>query len=506
MRVTRNLLMTVQTYKDALAALNSLQSNHATITAIRMKNDKRNPMALLDMKEWCRRIGYNEDDLNRLNMIHITGTKGKGSTAAFTSNILYQYNDNLKKIGLYTSPHLKTVRERIRINGLPISEELFTKYFFQVWNKLDSTQSNLSEFPHLTNGVKPAYFKFLTLLSFHVFLMENCNCCVYEVGIGGELDSTNVVNKPLSCGVSLIGIDHTAILGNTIEEITWNKSGIFKPGSSAFSVENQLPSAKKVLQDRANERKTDLTYIPDYNNLKKIKLGISGDFQISNASLAVALASSSLNKLNIHNDIISLNDPTTKLPSKFIRGLQDTTWNGRCQTLIQGNKTWYLDGAHTKDSMIAASTWLRDTMKNNNNTPNSKRILLFNQQTRDANALIDHLYDVIKSDIHFDEVIFSTNVTWKSGYSDDLLSLNNSSTIIDKLEVQKALAEHWKTLIKIDTKTTQKTKIHVTHSIQEACDIVDEISQETPVSIFATGSLHLVGGLLVVLEDNKDTN
>ncbi|CCH59224.1 hypothetical protein TBLA_0B03850 [Henningerozyma blattae CBS 6284] len=502
MRISLKLAMQPRTYQDALAALNSLQTNYAAIKAVKDSGNKNNQMALLDMKEWPRRIGYSVSDFNRLNVVHITGTKGKGSTAAFTSSILGQYKDQLPKVGLYTSPHLKSVRERIRINGSPISEELFTKYFFQVWNRLDDSTSTLNEFPHMLPGTKPAYFKFLTLLSFHVFMQENCNCCIYEVGVGGELDSTNIIEKPVACGISLIGIDHTFILGNTIEEISWNKGGILKPSVPGFTVENQSPESIKVLKERAAEKNTTIDQIPNFNIIKKIKLGIAGDFQLSNASLATALASQALNSLKIIDNPIDYKDSNAELPNKFLIGLENTNWPGRCQTLLEGNKKWYIDGAHTKDSMVAASTWFKKTILNEPILKDSKKILLFNQQSRDANALIDHLIETITPDIHFDDVIFTTNVTWKSGnYSADLVSLNTSKESVDKLEVQKSLAKHWKNLS--PSTNTNSTNIHVTHSIQDAYEIIEKLSSK-PVSIFVTGSLHLAGGLLVVLEDSPN--
>lgn len=96
-----------------------------------------NEVALPEMRSWLSRIGYSPKDLNQLNFVHIAGTKGKGSTSAFTSSILEQYAKQRTipgKVGLYTSPHLRSVRERIRIDHKPISEELFARYFFEVWD------------------------------------------------------------------------------------------------------------------------------------------------------------------------------------------------------------------------------------------------------------------------------------------------------------------------------------------------------------------------------------
>ena len=481
--------MVGKTYHDAVTALNSLQSNYANIMAIRQTGDRKNIMTLLEMHEWSRRIGYAASDFNKLNIVHITGTKGKGSTAAFTSSILGQYKEKLPRIGLYTSPHLRSVRERIRINGEPISEKKFAKYFFEVWDRLDKTTSPLDKFPHMVPGSKPGYFKFLTLLSFHTFIQEGCKSCVYEVGVGGELDSTNIIQKPTVCGVTLLGIDHTFMLGDTIEEIAWNKGGIFKPETPAFTVEKQPSKGLIVLKERAAERKTTLTEVSVFKQLQNVKLGIAGEFQKSNASLAIILASEVLYSSNILKEKIGCNSDAP-IPEKFIIGLQSTNWEGRCQVLERGKNVWYIDGAHTKDSMVAASTWFRDTVC----LSKKKKILLFNQQSRDANALVNNLHLAVSPDVTFDDVIFTTNITWKSGsYSADLVSMNTSQEDVEKLKVQDSLAKNWS---KIDNNCA---RTHVTTNIEEANELIEMLYDE-PVDIFVTGSLHLVGGLLVVFD------
>ncbi|KAG7773421.1 hypothetical protein KL930_004536 [Ogataea haglerorum] len=253
--------MIKRTYKDAINALNSLQSNAATIEAARRAAGANNSRLIPEMLEWTRRIGYKPEDLDRLNVIHVTGTKGKGSTCAFATSILLQYRSpvqvpgaKITKIGLYTSPHLKSVRERLMINGKPISEALFTKYFFDVWDRLSASASDPEQFPEMGPGVKPAYFRFLTLLSFHAFSSEKVDTAVYEVGVGGEYDSTNIFVRPTACGISSLGIDHTAVLGDTLEKIAWNKAGIFKQGAACFTVE-QPEAALRVIRERAAEKR-----------------------------------------------------------------------------------------------------------------------------------------------------------------------------------------------------------------------------------------------------------
>lgn len=433
-----------------------------------------------EMHEWTRRIGYVATDFDRLNVIHVTGTKGKGSTCAFTQSILSQYSTQIRNIGLYTSPHLKSVRERIRINGQPIAEEKFTKYFFEVWDKLDNTESDAAVFPHMDKGMKPAYFKYLTLLSFHVFMKEGVDTAIYEVGVGGEYDSTNIVQHPTVTGVSALGIDHTFMLGNTIEEIAWNKGGIYKSGTKAFTVPQPEP-ALKVLRERASEKGEELEIINE-NVAEGYELGISGDFQRQNAALAISLANEHLLKLGITPD-----------DAKLRKGLKETEWPGRCQIIKDGSITWFIDGAHTNESIDASSKWFKQQIS----TSNRRRVLLFNQQTRDASALVARLYGGVST--HFQDVVFTTNVTWSSGsYSADLVSMNTSKEAVDKLEIQNELAEKWGEL-------DSRSKRHVLGDIESSVKLIRELSKSEEVDVFVCGSLHLVGGFLVVL-DGQDTS
>uniref|UniRef100_A0A493TDA4 Folylpolyglutamate synthase n=1 Tax=Anas platyrhynchos platyrhynchos TaxID=8840 RepID=A0A493TDA4_ANAPP len=228
--------------QDAIRTLNSLQTNASFLEQLR--RERPDPRAQLEaMRGFLERSGLQVEDLDGLNIIHVTGTKGKGSACAFTERILRGYG---LKTGFYSSPHLVQVRERIRINGQPLSKELFSKYFWLVYNRLEETKVGASR------GSMPAYFRFLTIMAFHVFLQEKVDLAVLEVGIGGAYDCTNIIRTPVVCGVSSLGIDHTSILGDTVEKIAWQKGGIFKPGVPAFTVP-QPERPLEVLRDRARE-------------------------------------------------------------------------------------------------------------------------------------------------------------------------------------------------------------------------------------------------------------
>ncbi|AGO11382.1 AaceriACR134Wp [[Ashbya] aceris (nom. inval.)] len=474
-------------YQEAIGCLNGLQSNYANVMAVRASGERRNMMNLWEMEEWSRRLGYGPGALDRLNVIHITGTKGKGSTAAFVQGIVGRYSA-AGRVGLYTSPHLRSVRERIRIDGEPVSEEQFSRGFFEVWDRLEATRSDESRFPHMGAGAKPGYFKFLTLLSFHMFLEAGCETCIYEVGVGGAFDSTNIVRRPSVCGVTALGIDHTFMLGDTIEEIAWNKGGIFKTGARALTVAGQPAEGLAVLRERAAEVGAELEEVPVLTALRDVKLGIAGDFQAANASLAVGLAAEHLRRRGADCGLDALT-ADTPLPREFVEGLESTRWEGRCQTIEDGTVTWYVDGAHTKESIVAASTWFTQAA-----VPGRQKVLLFNQQTRDAGALLRHLHAVTGPVLTFNHCLFTTNVTWKSGtYSADLVSHNTSKEEVSKLEVQRALQETWSSMTGNSSGNTA-----VYSDIESAVAAIKAIQE--PADVFVTGSLHLVGGLLVVLD------
>ncbi len=283
-----------------------------------------------------------QSDLSKLNIVHVAGTKGKGSTCAYVDSILSQYQKSHgvpSKIGLFVSPHLIAVRERIRVNSSPISKSQFAKYFFEVWDALGDLE-------------KPVYFRYLTLMSYHVFIREGVDAAVYEVGIGGEYDSTNIVESPAVTGISSLGIDHTYSLGETIEEIAWHKAGIQKGGCPSYTVV-QPAAALKVVKDRAQERNVKyLKVVGEDERLKGVNIHPNASFQKLNASLAVALAETLLTKL-----VPTFQRDSDVLSEEFRQGLEKVVWRGRCEKKNEGNVTWYLDGAHTADSILVASEW-----------------------------------------------------------------------------------------------------------------------------------------------------
>ena len=221
------------------------------------------------------------------------------------------------------------------MNNEPLSEALFAKYFFETWDRLEDTARRKGLPTDVT--AKPVYFRFLTLMAFHTFLSEGVDTAIIECGIGGEYDSTNIIERPTVTGITSLGIDHTAMLGNTIEEIAWHKAGIMKSGALAFT-SPQPASALEVLHRRAAEKGVALQVVDNDRDLDKIKLGLAADFQKTNASLAVKIAHAHLASFD------NSRTPLLSLPQPFIEGLEKVRWPGRCDIRREDNVAWHIDG------------------------------------------------------------------------------------------------------------------------------------------------------------------
>ncbi|KAL5137929.1 Folylpolyglutamate synthase [Glycine soja] len=335
-----------------------------------------------------------EEDINRLNIIHVAGTKGKGSTCIFCEAILRECGF---RTGVFTSPHLIDVRERFRIDGIDISEGKFLQYFWDCWNRLEENTTEQLSMPPL--------FLFLTILAFKIFISEQVDAAIIEVGLGGKEDSTNVIKEPTVCGITSLGMDHTEILGDTIGQIASHKAGIFKPKVPAFTVP-QPPEAMDVILERAKELMSgegmaieqngesgvafallvctltkdnvplEVTEPFDCKQIKGLELGLSGDHQFYNAALAVSLSRCWLQRTGNWGEKYQ-ND--SNLPHEFIRGLSTAYFSGRAQIVYDsypnsdgseifsknygGELIFYLDGAHSPESMEACAKWFSNAVR-----------------------------------------------------------------------------------------------------------------------------------------------
>ena len=382
------------------------------------------------------------------------------------------------------------MRERIQINGEPLSEDAFARYFFETWDRLERTAQERGEPTGIT--AKPVYFRYLTLMAFHTYMSEGVDTAIIECGIGGEYDSTNILVSPIVTGITSLGIDHTDMLGNTIEEIAWQKGGVMKVSAPCFTVP-QPSTALAVLQKRSTEIPTRLEVIDRNPELDNIKLGLAADFQYINASLAVAIASA-------HLSAIGHTISPSPLPAEFTRGLEEVRWPGRCEIRHENHISWHIDAGHTLESIHLAGTWFASQIPTSaSKSKKPTRILLFNQQTRDANALARALHATIAKALHsespFTHAVFCTNTTFReTGFGPDLRSMNTDSEAVAGLQVQKGLASAWK---EIDAATVVAVKSTVEDAVTWCRGVAGDAGEETMVLV--TGSVHLVGGFLEVL-------
>ena len=208
-------------------------------------------LGLERIRELLDRLGRPQD---RLKFVHVAGTNGKGSTCAFTASILAEAGF---KTGLFTSPYVETFHERIRVNGCNISDEDLTAATLRVRECAEAMEAEGSE--------HPTEFELMTAVALVHFAHVGCDIVVLEVGLGGRLDSTNVIAAPEVAAIVSIALDHTNLLGNTLAEIAHEKAGIVKEGSTVVSWP-QEPSAMEVVEDAAR-RVGDKLVVPDFSML-----------------------------------------------------------------------------------------------------------------------------------------------------------------------------------------------------------------------------------------------
>ena len=208
-------------------------------------------LGLERIRELLDRLGRPQD---RLKFVHVAGTNGKGSTCAFTASILAEAGF---KTGLFTSPYVETFHERIRVNGLNISDEDLTAATLRVRECAEAMEAE--------GGEHPTEFELMTAVALVHFAHVGCDIVVLEVGLGGRLDSTNVIAAPEVAAIVSIALDHTNLLGNTLAEIAHEKAGIVKEGSTVVSWP-QEPSAMEVVED-AVRRVGDKLVVPDFSRL-----------------------------------------------------------------------------------------------------------------------------------------------------------------------------------------------------------------------------------------------
>lgn len=379
------------------------------------------------------------------NVIHVAGTNGKGSVCAFLNGILKEAG---YKVGMFTSPHLVSMTERFRVNGISVSEEKFTQAFEKVKEAVEEGVLT-GAFAH------PTFFEFLVGMAHVIFMDEQVDYIILETGLGGRLDATNLIEHPLLCIITSIGYDHTEFLGETLEEIAMEKAGIIKKGVPVVFDGNQ-EVVNKVLYGKAedldakiyeismknckilNLGKKNIDFFLESEYYKKVRINLvsSARYQVMNAALAVTAARTIL-KDKASEQILT-------------EGIKKVQWPGRMEWV---EDDFLIDGAHNDAGMKQALATIESLCE--------KKILIYT-------AVADKNYEQMISML--------SKCQWQC-------------VIVTQLDNPRAAkASDLKQIFEGCT----KVPVYEESTVEKAIATARNLKKEDEM-IFATGSLYLIG-------------
>ena len=347
-------------------------------------------LGLDNMSKLLELLGNPQD---KLNIIHVAGTNGKGSTCSFITSILKEAG---YKVGLYTSPYLETFTERIRINGENIPEEDVARIVTLIREKIDQMVSEGYSYP--------TEFEIVTTMAFYYYCEQNVDFVALEVGLGGRYDATNIIKKSDVSVITSISLDHVGILGDTVAKIAYEKGGIIKENGVAL-VYDQSDEAKDVIKEICKEKNARYIEVKfDDINVKQsninsqiydctimgqryedLEINLIGEHQINNSIVALSAIEFLRNSkdLNISEDNIRC-------------GLRNTRWPGRIEKIMD-NPIFIIDGALNEDGA-------RSLAKAIDKNFNGKKATLLIGMLEDKD--IDGVLEILMP--YFDKVITTT--------------------------------------------------------------------------------------------------
>ena len=331
--------------------------------------------------ELLDRMGRPQD---RLKFVHVAGTNGKGSTCAFVASVLQKAG---YRTGLFTSPYIIQFEERIRVDGQNIALDDLRDVTLFVRGHAEAMAAE--------TGEHPTEFELMTAVAFEHFARCACDIVVCEVGMGGRLDSTNVIQAPEVCVITSIGLDHTAMLGDTPAAIAREKAGIFKPGASIVSWLQDDAAAMRVILDAAFEVGSDVT-VPAFSTLRDrpVSNGIRsfayrgieyttrllGTYQPFNAIVAIEVVEA------LRKRGWSISD------EELVQGIADTSWPGRFEIVSAGPPPIIVDGGHNPQGAAVLAESLRDVFPDKRVT-----FLMSVLADKDYPAMIAEVADLAKA-------------------------------------------------------------------------------------------------------------
>lgn len=367
---------------------------------------------------------------NSYPVIHIAGTSGKTSTSYFIRALLQAAG---QKTGLTVSPHIQSITERIQIDGQPISDEKFVMYLNQLLAKLED------------RDIEPTYFELLMALAYLVFREEGVNYAVIETGLGGLLDATNVVTRPDKvCVITDIGLDHTDVLGHTVQEIALQKAGIIQPGN-VLILQHQDAEIEHIIEQEAQKRgAATIQIVPEAGDTAQLPL-----FQRRNW----AAAETAYTHVAVRDSLVPFNELATQ------DAMQQQPPGRMEQFMVQG-KTIILDGAHNPQKLHALVASLQEKDRT------SLGVLV---------SFVDSKKDLLSDSLH------------------ELLPVTNELVVTDF----SVLRDVGKTASLTDTITATARELNFPAVVQinNPREALQYLLQSSNSTILVTGSLYLIAQL-----------
>jgi folylpolyglutamate synthase len=537
------MMMEEGTYEAAMAAL--LGPTHQAQTAAQVSAAaQRRTRTIADMREYMQRLRLLDGDdatcRSRLprRVIHVAGTKGKGSTAILCEAICrHRYG---LQAGLFTSPHLMDLRERIRINGRPVGKAVFTQAYWEVRRRLVAGAATSDYDPTLP--VLPGYFRMLTLIGLFCFghhAQPRIDVMILEVGLGGRYDATNLLDRDefvTAAGVTLLDYDHVRVLGHKLEQIAWEKAGIFQvrkgvdgpqsarpfedsanpthaarkgttgacthtPSSTVFALDSNTPQAVDTLRTCAQVEGEGAqlvlvgSSVARYRIPDEVTLGLAGRHQRENAALAVALCTELVRLCQgAGNHQIVVDHGVDAMYA----GLSQVSWPARCQTVASTSEcphTFRLDGAHTIQSVQSGLEWFR-TVRD----ATRSAVLVFNcSHERDPVELLSLLEDAAL----FTHVSFCPSDSTRPSMvakqnARQYLVANNIPIVEEWLASSTTTTPSWQETLLSIWKHLDRSKKTSAVCSSSAANVLSDLGHPG-CEVFVTGSLYLVGSVLNVL-------
>lgn len=429
----------VMSQKETMEYIDSIQSYGSVL-------------GLDNMERLCKKL---ESPQDKLKIIHIAGTNGKGSTLAFVSTILKEAK---YKVGRYISPVIFDYRERIQINGRMISRKDLCIYMTRLKKACDEIVAE--GFAH------PTPFEIETALAFLYFAEKECDIVVLETGLGGREDATNIIKNPLISVLTSISMDHMGVLGNTLAEIAEVKCGIIKKGCPVVSTYQEKEVEAVIM--KTCEKKQAFLHMTSKKDISKIKLGINkqsftyreygkcemtltGTYQIQNAALALDV----VDELNALGFRVS--------GQAALRGLKNAEWLGRF-SVISKQPLFIVDGAHNEDASLKLAESIRFYFTN-------KKII--------------YIMGVLK-DKEYVKIIENT-----VPYAKQIITVKTPDNVraMDQYELAKVVSEYHPNVTMAD-------------SLEEAVEVAYLMADKDSV-VLAFGSLSYLGKLINIVR-NRD--